>query len=138
MHCMFGLCNRMRGQIRAFEDAAGATARILIHEMFLPGDVARTIGSASGMGGIAGGEKFLHQGIFFKLVRQSALCVRVQRAIVHSIALCGCQIPSPFLCSKNLHRFLVWPGTARTNWQLLQQPMKFTAYGCTLSRTCWS
>ena len=98
LHSLYLLgCVTVCGQIRAFEDAVGATARILIHEMFLPGDVARAIGSASGMGGIAGGEKFLHQGIFFKLVRQSALCVRVQRAIMHCTALHGCQRPS--LCS---------------------------------------
>jgi hypothetical protein len=63
----------MAPQIREFEEAAASTAHVLIHEMFLPADVPRTIGSASGMGGIAGGEKFLHQGIFFKLVRQSSL-----------------------------------------------------------------
>ncbi len=55
-----------------FKACASTTARTLIHEMFLPAHVARTVGGGA-FGGVAGGEKFMCDGVFFKLVRQSAL-----------------------------------------------------------------
>ena len=73
-----------------FEAAASTTARTLVHEMFLPAGVPRTVAAATGLGGVAGGEKFLYQGIFFKLVRESELYVP-----------CGCLVDAS-LCVLQL------------------------------------